>query len=176
MTKTRLFFDIEKEIQWLNQMATKGYRFIGKSCCTYEFEECECNAYVYQIDKRSIFDIKEDDKYINFLNELEIKLVVEQWGWYYFEKSNNGKPFELYTDIDSRIKYYMRILPVLAFIALINISIINSHLTEPSGPWVLNISVSYVSNIIILIAIIMVCIKYTKRIIHLKRQLNIDEM
>lgn len=170
MVKNRIFFDIEKENEWLNQMASKGFRFIGKSWYTYKFEKCECNAYAYQVEKRSTFKGKENKEYSDFLSELGIKLATEQWGWYYFEKHNDGKPFEIYTDIPSKVKYYTRMFPVLMLIGMINVSIINSHLAEPTGPWILNISVSYVSNIVCLLAVVAAAINYGRRILSLKRQ------
>lgn len=172
MVKNRFFLDIEKENKWLNQLSSEGFRLVDKSWFTYKFEACQANHYSYHVEKRSIFETKENNSYAHFLNELDIELVTEQWGWYYFEQHTNGEPFKIYTDAPSKIKYYRRMFPVFMLIALINISIINSHLTEPTGPWIFNISVSYVSNILILLAIIATSIKYIKRIIDLKKQLN----
>lgn len=174
--KNRIFFDIEKENKWLNQLASEGFRLVERSWFSYKFEACSDNTYSYHVEKRSIFEPKENDSYSHFLGELDINLATKQWGWYYFEKCNNGEPFELYTDHASKIKYYIRMFPVLILVALVNISVISSHLTEPAGPWILNISVSYVSNILMLLAIIVASIKYIKRIVDLKKQLNNDEI
>lgn len=39
MEKVKIFWDLEKEEEWLNEMDEKGYEFIKKSGCNYQFKE-----------------------------------------------------------------------------------------------------------------------------------------
>lgn len=175
MNKTRLFFDIDKETKWLNALAEKGYRLKERSCFTYTFEQCEKGKYIYQVEKRGIEFTSQEKKYIDFLRDVDINFVGHTLGYYYFEKENDDKPFALYSDANSKVKHYKSIMKLLAILAVINISIINTHFTDPTGPWILGVSLSFWSNVVCLLAIIMTCIKYSNRIKTIKKEERIQE-
>ena len=50
MIKFRLYYDKDKETEWLNQMSDEGYAMKGFFAGFYEFEPCENGEWRYQID------------------------------------------------------------------------------------------------------------------------------
>lgn len=173
MVKNRIFFDIEKEIKWLNQMSSNGYKLTDRSWFSYIFEPCEPNKYIYQVEKRSFISKSEDEDYIDFLSNFNIRLIDHQLGWFYFEKNNDGKKFEIFTDPSSKIKHYKNLIGTLIIIAFFSITIINNCLNSPSGsrgPYILNLSIPLICNPLIIIASIVNCIKYSIRIKRLHNE------
>lgn len=178
MTKNRIFFDIEKERKWLNEMSSNGYRLTNKSCFSYVFEVCEPNKYIYQVEKRSFISKPEDEDYIDFLNNLNIRLINSQFGWFYFEKDNDGKKFEIFTDPSSKIKQYKKLIGALIIIAFFSIVFITNCLTSPPGsrgPYICNLSFPLISNPLIILACIVTCIKYAIQIKKLDKEKNLVE-
>lgn len=50
MKKFKIYFDKDKEEEWLNEMAQNGYAFTSFFLGMYSFEKCEPGEYSYQID------------------------------------------------------------------------------------------------------------------------------
>lgn len=175
---TRLYFDIEKEINWLNEISSKGYRLKSRSWFTYEFEPCEAGKYVYQVEKRNKMAIEENREYIDFLEELDIRWVTNQWGWYYFEKLKDEEDFILFTDSKSKSNHYYLIIKALIIIGIINCAILLNTYQQPvgyRGPYILDISIPIVINTIMLIQAIRNGIKYKVKINRLKKACEIIE-
>ncbi|MGL4523543.1 MAG: DUF2812 domain-containing protein [Bacilli bacterium] len=111
-------WDFEKEEAWLNEMAAKGMLLKKVGLCKYVFQEGAPNLYTYRLQMLSPQSKTEDaDQYIAFLKEQEIEHVGQLFRWAYFRKRTEGLPFQLFSDIDSRIGHMKGILQLL-FIAL----------------------------------------------------------
>lgn len=172
MNKSKVFFDIEKETKWLNSLAKQGYRLTGKSGFTYRFKTCEKGAYIYQVEKRKPFTSDKNLDYIDFISNLDINTVAIQWGWFYFEKENDGKDFELFTDIQSKISHYKNLIFTLLIIGFFSLSILSSGV---QGPYILNISFPLVANSLIVLVAAFTIIKYFIKIHRLKKERFINE-
>ncbi len=172
MEKNKIFFDIEKEVKWLNTLASEGYRLTHKKWFTYYFKKCEKGAYLYQVERRKPFTAEENKDYMDFASSLNINTVSTQWGWFYFEKENDGKEFNIFSDVPSKISHYKNLIITLLMIGLFNFSILNSH---PRGPYIFNISFPFVANSIMLIAIVVTIVKYLLKIHNLKKEKSIIE-
>lgn len=106
----KAFWDYEKEEQWLNEMAAKGWALKGYSWCKYVFEETPKNEYVYRIEFLDNLPAHpESGEYIAFLEENGIEHVASYTRWIYLRKKAAEGEFELYTDIGSKIKHYEKI-------------------------------------------------------------------
>lgn len=104
------FWDYEKEERWLNEMSAKGMALTDYSWCRYVFEETAPSQYTYRIDLlQNEPTHPEGVAYIRFLEESGIECVSTYKLWIYLRKKTSEGPFELYTDIDSKIKHYKRI-------------------------------------------------------------------
>lgn len=108
MTKFRIYFDKDKEVTWLNEMAAKGWAMTSFGFCVYHFEPCRPGEYLYQIDfGDGMFSVSED--YREFMSEAGVE-IVGVWGPYVFlrRKAEEGA-FELYTDVESIMEHYKKI-------------------------------------------------------------------
>lgn len=118
MTKFKLYYDKDKEIEWLNEMAAKGQAMTGFSMGFYKFEPCEPGEYVYQVDLTpGLWKISKE--YREFMGEMGIEIVV-LWGpWVVLRKKAAEGEFQLYTDVESKIESYTKIRNMFKVAAVI---------------------------------------------------------
>ena len=108
MTKFKLYFDTEKETEWLNEMSAKGYALTDYCWGVYSFEKCLPGEYIYQIDiVDGFFNV--DDDYRKFMEEIGVELVCMWSCWAILRKKAADGPFRLYTDAESSIEHYSKI-------------------------------------------------------------------
>lgn len=172
MKKVKIFFDIEKEVAWLNAMSKDGFRLTDKQGFTYILENDPENQYLYQVGKMSFSSNKKIQGYLDFLEELDIKPVATQMGWIYLEKKNDDRPFEIYTDIPSKIKQYKAIISTYLIMTLLCISFIINIINKPAGaqgPYIFNLSIPLIVNPLIILGLFYDSTKYFFRIRTLKR-------
>ena len=82
MIKFKLYFDKDKETQWLNEMSQKGWAMTGFFAGFYRFEPCEKGKYTYQIDFGNEFFSVSDD-YREFMSDSDIE-IIQSWGFWVF--------------------------------------------------------------------------------------------
>ena len=139
----KAYWDYEKEEKWLNEMSAKGMALTDYSWCRYVFEEKANNQYTYRIELlRYMPTHPESLAYLRFLEESGVECVATTMRWVYLRKKTSDGSFDIYTDIDSKIKHYKRInalwfsLMIIEFIVgLINllVGIINLNINEKLG-------------------------------------------
>ena len=107
MVKFRLGLNNDKETEWLNEMARKGYAMTGFAAGFYSFDKCQPGEYVYQIDcSEGLFRVSND--YREFMRESGIEIVCV-WGmWVILRRKAAEGDFVLYTDVESAIAYYTK--------------------------------------------------------------------
>lgn len=128
----KLFVDYEKEEQWLNEMSAKGLQLSSYYFGQYVFEDGQPGEYTYRLEMmKSHPRGGEGLAYIRFMEEAGVECVDTFWKWVYFRKKTSDGPFDLYTDIESRIRHYQRVLTVAAigsagnaFVCAYNIAIL----------------------------------------------------
>lgn len=168
--QTKLFIDIEEEIQWLNEMSELGWKLVNKSFITYEFESCLSCEYLYQIELTiNKIDVKSKQDYFDFLKETGIELVCISLGWSYYRRNFGDKQFMIFSDYPSIIKHYIRISYFFISIFIINISIIHRTIKEGLGPYFFNISIPQISNLICGSIMLVGMITYYLKIRNLKK-------
>jgi len=120
MTKFRLYLDKDKETTWINEMAQSGFALKSFFAGFYTFEKCEPGEYIYQIDFGSkLFSVNED--YRDFMEENNIEIVC-LWGyWIILRKHAKEGEFVLYTDVDSSIEHYIKILKMFKIVTIIEL-------------------------------------------------------
>lgn len=108
MLKFRAYFDKDRETKWLNEMAAQGWAMNGFLALVYSFERCQPGEYIYQIDMTDSFGVVNSD-YSEFMREAGVEIMCT-WGfWVVLRKRAAEGPFELYTDVESRIRHYSKI-------------------------------------------------------------------
>lgn len=117
MIKFKMFFDKDKETKWLNEMAMEGLNATGFFAGIWTFEKCEPGEYLYQTDFGSTFG-SVSDEYKELLKESDIE-IVQLWGfWIILRRKASLGEFELYTDIDSQIEHYTKILKMFKCVTI----------------------------------------------------------
>ena len=114
----------EKEEAWLNDMASKGLVLISMGFCKYEFDQCLSGEYTIRLELLENPPAHaESQQYISFLEETGAEHIGGIMRWAYFRKKTTEGAFDLYSDMDSRIKHYSNIINFLAFISIFNLLI-----------------------------------------------------
>jgi hypothetical protein len=106
----KAYWDYEKEEKWLNEMSAKGMGLTDYSWCRYVFTETPNNEYTYRIDllENSPKHV-ESIAYIKFLEENGVEHVASYMRWIFIRKKSSEGAFDIYSDIESKIKHYKRI-------------------------------------------------------------------
>lgn len=112
------YWNYLKEEQWLNEMSNCGLAMTSYTWCRYVFEDAPKSEYIYRIElMEHSATHPESLKYIEFLEETGVEFVSSYMHWAYFRKKASDGPFELYTDFDSKIKHFKRVLFLWAGLA-----------------------------------------------------------
>lgn len=117
------YWNYENEEKWLNEMAAKGLVLTDYSWCRYVFEEEEKGKYIYRIElleKRATHT--ESVAYIRFMEEHNIEFIASYMRWVYFRKKASDGEFNIYSDTDSKLKYYKRVVNFWNVLSIIEFS------------------------------------------------------
>lgn len=118
ITKYRIFlpWQDEKEEAWLESMSCEGWHLQTiKLLCSYTFVRGEPTPFIYRLDyfqgNKSTFA-----EYQQIFQDAGWVYLGELSNWRYWRKQLvNGEKPEIFTDRESKIKKYQRLLFVLAF-------------------------------------------------------------
>ena len=135
-------WEFEKEEKWLNEMSAKGLALVDYSWCRYSFEECEPGEYTNKIqllEHRP--NHPESEQYIRFMEETGAEQVASYMNWVYFRKKTAEGPFELCSDIESKMNHLILVKKLLLPLAVLNLgifimNIVNFAINYPSGIWI----------------------------------------
>ena len=106
----KVFYDYEKEEQWINSLSAKGMHLVDYFWARYVFEDGEPGRYTYKIEFfEHTRSHPESISYLKFLDDMGIEFIASYMHWVYLRKEKNDEPFELYTDLDSQIAKMRRI-------------------------------------------------------------------
>ena len=114
----------EEEERWLNEMAAKGMALVGVGFCRYEFEDCTPGSYHVRLELLKNSPTHEESRqYIRFLEDTGAEHIGSFLNWVYFRKKTEDGPFNLFSDLDSRIRQLSLIMRTLAVIGIMNLCI-----------------------------------------------------
>ena len=110
----RLYWDYEKEERWLNEMASQGWHLVRYHVGGYHFEQGEPGAWIYRIEllpaeTRSAAS----QEYLALLLDSGAEAVSTHARWVYLRRPAAMGPFVLFSDLESRIGHYRRVLKLL---------------------------------------------------------------
>jgi len=108
MVKFKLIFDKDEEVLWLNKEANKDNAFRKFFLGFYFFEKGEEGKYIYDIDFLS--SCKDFANFRKFMNDSNVEVLSRWYRWVYVRKLNDSKGFELYSDVESKIEHYHKIM------------------------------------------------------------------
>lgn len=99
----------EEEEAWLNGMAAKGWHLVSVKWFRYEFEKGEPGAYQYRLEalEDGRLGSPKTQEYLAFMRDAGAEYIGHYLYWAYF-RSAAGEPFEVFSDIDSKLKHMER--------------------------------------------------------------------
>lgn len=120
-------WEFEKEEQWLNQMAQSGWLLDRVGLCIYRFVRCRPGTYSVRLEMHAV-----DANYIAFMKETGAEYVGRMLQWVYFRKKLTDGPFDLFSDIDSRIRHLDRIGKSLLVVGIANLGVGIMNSVQPN--------------------------------------------
>lgn len=171
-------WEFKKEEKWLNHMASKGLNLTDTSLFRYVFEIGTPGEYQYRLELlENTISHPESQQYIRFMEEAGVEQVASYIRWIYFRKKSTETPFEIFSDVDSKIKHFNRIKILLTVPMVLNFTIglinliqvfpINAINAVRIGP--------AVSCILIGALLATGVIRIVKQVRYLKKERNIHE-
>lgn len=125
----KAYYHYENEEKWLNAMSARGLALVSYTWCRYVFVTCEPGEYIYRIELLDELPSHDKSKaYISFVEETGVESISSHMRWVYFRKKAADGPFDIYSDIDSRISHYKRIVRMWGIIGLINLLVVAVNL------------------------------------------------
>ena len=126
-------WDFEKEERWLNEMAMDGWALCGVGFCKYVFERTQPGEYIIRLALH-----QHDERYIDFMHDTGAEVAGRLFAWVYFRRKSELGPFDIFSDIDSKITHLNKISRMLAVIGCANliIGLINSFNPSVRIGWV----------------------------------------
>lgn len=104
-------WQFDKEEKWLNECSAKGLHLCDVGLCRYTFEEGTPGAYSHKLELLENWPTHpESVAYIRFLEDTGVEMTGSILRWVYFRKRTEDGPFDLFSDLDSRIKHLNRII------------------------------------------------------------------
>ena len=115
ITKYKLFWawQDEKEEAWLHEMSRQGLHLQALPFpCIYQFETGAPRDLVYRMDY--IVDRKDYGNYLQLFKDAGWEHLGEMGGWQYFRtETGTGTVPEIYTDPESKVQKYRRLMAIL---------------------------------------------------------------
>ena len=111
-------WEFDKEEDWLNEMAMNGWVLDRVGFCSYDFVKCEPGEYTVREEMHAF-----DETYVSFMEETGAEYIGRVFAWSYFRKKTADGPFDLFSDIDSRISHLDKISKVLTIVGGANLAI-----------------------------------------------------
>ena len=119
----------EAEEAWLGEMSKKGYHLSSVGVLgIYTFFVADPQDYVYRLDYQT-FPKKDKQEYLQLFRDAGWEYISEMSAWQYFRKgAKQGETNEIFTDVESKIAKYKRVLTYLAFFVIIWIAIFSRNI------------------------------------------------
>lgn len=179
----KVYWDYEKEEKWLNEMSAKGMALADYSWCRYVFTKASNNEYIYRLELlEHLPSHAESAAYIRFLEESGIECIATYWRWIFLRKKSSEGPFDIYSDIESKIKHYGRVSALFGTIGAINlvaflVCILNGIVASSKYN---NNYLSYISPLFLLngvfgVGLTWLVIGYIRKISKLKKEKQLHE-
>ena len=114
--------DPERLERQLDRLSTEGWQLEGTGWFSFRYRRGAPNEYRYRVQYLYESRDGQRDDYVRGLAELGVELVMDIGSFLILRRRNDGTPFELFSDLDSRItseKRYLRTRGLLAAFCLV---------------------------------------------------------
>ncbi|MCM1256777.1 MAG: DUF2812 domain-containing protein [Roseburia sp.] len=106
-------WNFDREEQWLNEMAMDGWALYDVGFCVYRFEKSKPSEYTIRLEMH-----RHDSAYLEFMEETGAEYIGRCAQWMFFRKKSSLGQFDIFSDIDSRIRHLNNIINLFRFIAI----------------------------------------------------------
>jgi len=164
----------EAEEAWLGEMSKKGYHLSSVGVAgIYTFFIDEPRDYVYRLDYR-MFPKKDKQEYLQLFRDAGWEYIGEMSAWQYFRKhAKQGEANEIFTDAESKIAKYTRILTFLGFFWIVLVAVLVGRISRISVdnpyPWWGVIDGIQLFTFLVFLLFTYIIIRLATRIRQLKR-------
>jgi hypothetical protein len=157
----------EEQETWLTEMSHEGWHLSSVGLPSfYYFESGGPKDFVYRLDYRS-HSKRDQEDYLQLFEDAGWEHVGEISGWQYFRKPAGAEGgLEVYTDPESKIEKYRRLLGFLLIILLPLFISLTSLVRRSDSTWMLILLL--VTSLLAVLYVFM-CIKIFLRIRQLQR-------
>jgi len=127
----------EQEEAWFRSMSQKGWHLFSVGLpCVYRFRAGEPRDYVYRLDYQT-FPKKDKQEYQQLFRDSGWEYIGEMSAWqqYFRKEAREGETPEIFTDIESKVAKYKRVLAFLAFFVVILIVVSHNILIDNPYSW-----------------------------------------
>jgi hypothetical protein len=101
--------EFAEEEKWLEEQHRNGWRLTKTNGTKYQFERCDADEWVYQLDFKEKGTAEEE--YIQMFKDCGWEYVLQYDKWCYFRrKKEDGADLSIFSDRFSKIDMYSRIL------------------------------------------------------------------
>ena len=168
----------EKEESWLGEMSHTGWHLKSVHLpCVYTFSKGDPTHRIYRLDYMPLTKEK-NNEYLQIFQDAGWEYVGEMSNWRYWSKLvAPGETTEIFTDNESKIRKYQRLLAYMAFFLFLMIFLgmnmfFNSTTIDPEDGLLIN-GVYMIMRILYALIIpiyIVVVVKLLRRISQLKKK------
>lgn len=109
-------WDYLSEEEWLNSMAQQGYTLVKVKWINYWFSKTEPGEYIIRLEYH-----QPDQDYISFMEDLGAEYISGYMEWNYYRRKSALGPFEMFSDLDSKITHCKRIEKTLLIFLILEI-------------------------------------------------------
>lgn len=111
MRKFKFFVNLDKEEEWLNELAAQGHLLSGKSSGIYRFESCEPGSAIIRIDYRTFKNRADFEDYRMLFEDSGWKHVAgtKSSGTQYFRKMTTDQSEDIFSDANSKAWRFKRL-------------------------------------------------------------------
>ena len=120
MKKFKVFFNIEREEQWLNEQLQKGYRCTNISGLgIYTFQKTD-KRYVMRLDYQDYLPKKKFEDYKGIYEDFGWIYIKGYWlgGIWYWQKEDDDQN-EIFSDRQSKANYYKRLMSYSCWLGML---------------------------------------------------------
>ena len=124
----------EKEEAWLEEMSQTGWHLKSVALpCAYSFNKGEPSRCTYRLDYMPA-QKAQFQEYLQIFQDAGWVYVGEMSNWRYWRKQTvNGETHEIFTDMESKIRKYRRLLGYMAFFLALMVFLGMNVFRTPAG-------------------------------------------